>query len=408
MRRRVLFLSQCLPFPPDSGVTNRTYHILQELQRSFDVTLVAFSRRNHQRDAAARANATQALSRELSAVEEPVAIEAEWSLGKKLRIHLASLLSGKAYTFFEYGNPAFGSELKRALEREPPDIVHVDSMDLFRWLPLLPDVPIACTHHNVESDLLRLRAEHITNPALGAYVALQARRVERVERELCPRVAMNVMTSDVDASRIRALAPGSRTAVVPNGVDTNFFCPTPEDAVVPGRITFLGPTYMFPNRDGIEFFLASIWPMVRNECPEATLHLIGKTPLRDKEEFESTAGVTSQGYVPDIRPHFSAAACSVVPLRVGGGTRLKILDAWAMGKAVVSTSVGCEGLNAVDGDNILIRDRPADFATAVAQVLRDSELRQRLSRGGRETSERVYAWPVIGRKLTSLYNEMLA
>jgi glycosyltransferase involved in cell wall biosynthesis len=407
MRSRILFLSQCLPFPPDSGVTNRTYHILQQLQRTFDVTLVAFSRRNHQPHEAAREAATAALRKELFDVFDPVPISAEWSLAEKLRIHASSLLTGKPYTFFEYGNPMYARELNAAVGRASPDLVHLDSMDLYRWLPMLPAVPTACTHHNVESDLLNLRADHLSNRAARIYVRHQAREVERVERKLCPRFDVNIMTSRIDAERLQILATGARTDVVPNGVDVNYFRPTPREPVTAGRVIFLGPTYMFPNRDAVEFFLDGIWPIVRKRCPAATIDLIGKSRPGDKAAFEGHSGVACHGYVADIRPYFAEAACSVVPLRVGGGTRLKILDAWSMGKALVSTSIGCEGLETVDGENILIRDDPTEFAEAVVDVLSDGQLRERLGRAGRKTAEEIYAWPVIGEKLTALYGELL-
>lgn len=407
MRRRILFLSQCLPFPPDSGVTNRTFHILQELQSSFDVTLVAFSRRNHQATPAARASAAQALRKEVSELLDPVPISAEWSPLAKVGIHAASLLTRKAYTFYEYGNRKFGRELNAAARRTSPDMVHIDSMDLYRWLPQLPQVPIACTHHNVESDLLRLRARHIRGRVIAAYIRHQASEVEKVERELCPRFATNVMTSKVDSDRLRALAKGARTDVVPNGVDINYFRPTSNEEIVPGRVVFLGPTYMFPNRDAVEFFLSSSWPMIKQKCPRATLDIIGKNRPGDKERFESHPGVTVHGFVPDIRPYFARAECSVVPLRVGGGTRLKVLDAWSMGKPIVSTTIGCEGLETADGDNILVRDEPATIASAVVQLLSDDGLRNRLKHAGRRTAETVYAWPVIGEKLRSLYNDLV-
>jgi len=281
-------------------------------------------------------------------------------------------------------------------------------MDLYRWLPSLPAVKTSCTHHSIESELLRLRARRIPNRAVRAYVMHQANLMERVERRLCARFDVNIMTSETDAERLRALAPGSRTSAVPNGVNVDYFQPTPLHQVVPGRVTFLGPTYMFPNRDAVQFFLADAWDLVRARCPESTLHLIGKSSPADKNRFQSRPGVMSQGYVPDIRPHFAEAACAVVPIRVGGGTRLKILDAWAMGKAVVSTSIGCEGLKTVDGRNILIRDDPVEFAEAVIKVLSDGELRERLGREGRATVEQTYAWPVIGRQLNSLYGGLLS
>ena len=407
MRRRILFLSQSLPYPPHSGVTNRTFHVLQELQRAFDVTLVAFSRRNHQHSGEERTLATAALRQEIADVLEPVPIDSEWSLAEKLRVHASSVLARKPYIFFEYGSPRFGHLIETAVRATPPDMVHLDSMDLYRWLALLPAVPVACTHHSVESDLLRLRAERIRTRAVSAYVMHQARLVEAVERSVCGRFDINIMTSETDAERLRMLVPAARTRTVPNGVDTDFFRPTPRQNPVRDRIVFLGPTYMFPNRDAVEFFLDAIWPAVRQQRPEATFRVIGKHSGDERLRFENHAGVACLGYVPDIRPHFAEAECSVVPLRVGGGTRLKILDAWAMGKAIISTSIGCEGLATVDGHNILIRDNPADFADAIAEVLRDAELRSRLGRNGRKTAEEVYAWPVIGHELNAMYQQVL-
>jgi glycosyltransferase involved in cell wall biosynthesis len=388
-------------------VTNRTYHILRELQRAFDVTLVAFSRRNHQPTDSDRALASAALRQDGAEVLEPVPVNSEWSLAEKLRVHASSVLTRKPYIFFEYGNPRFGREIETAIHDSPPDIVHLDSMDLYGWLARLPAVPTACTHHSIESDLLRMRAEHVRTRAVSAYVRHQARLVEKVERGLCGRFDVNIMTSDIDAQRLRILAPTARTSTVPNGVDVDFFRPDPPQNSVPGRVVFLGPTYMFPNRDAVEFFLDAIWPSVRQQRPDATFHLIGKTSSEEKARFESHAGVACVGYVPDIRPHFAEAECSVVPIRAGGGTRLKILDAWAMGKAIVSTSIGCEGLDTEDSRNILIRDHPADFAEAIVEVLRDADLRNRLSRNGRKTAEEIYAWPVVGRKLNTVYQELL-
>ena len=408
MQSRILFLSQSLPFPPHSGVTNRTLHILQELQRTFDVTLVAFSRRNHQPDDASRVRAVEALRQRLSDVLEPVRIDSEWSLSAKARVHASSVLTGKPYIFFDYGSPDFGRRIERALESNPPDLVHMDSMDLYRWLPQLSGIPVACTHHSVESDLLRLRADRIRGRAARRYIRHQAQLVENVERALCGRLDLNVMTSDDDAERLSSLAPGARTGVIPNGANVDYFTPTNTRSVVPGRVVFLGPTYMFPNRDAVHFFLDAIWPLVRNQRSDATLHLIGKNAAGEKDLFEKQIGVSCQGYVPDIRPHFAEASCSVVPLRVGGGTRLKILDAWSMGKAIVSTSIGCEGLENVDGENILIRDDPTEFAEAVVDVLRNEELRNRLGRNGRKTAEQIYAWPVVGRKLNALYQDLVA
>jgi glycosyltransferase involved in cell wall biosynthesis len=298
--------------------------------------------------------------------------------------------------------------LQQAVHRARPDLIHLDSLDLYRWLPSLPVLPIACTHHNLESELLRLQGDHFPNRVARSYMNHQADLLEKVERRLCPGFDLNVMTSEADALRLRALARGARTTVIPNGVDIDFFRPGSSKQVVPGRVAFLGPTYMFPNRDAVDFFLAQAWPLIKQCCPESTFHLIGENSADEKARFESHPGVTCNSRVPDIRPHFAQACVSIVPIRVGGGTRLKILDAWSMGKAVVATSVGCEGLEAIDGRNILIRDDPTEFAKAVVQVLRDHDLRDRLGHEARKTAEALYAWRVVGRKLVGLYQDLLA
>ena len=339
---------------------------------------------------------------------DPVTIESEWSVAVKLLNHARSVVAREPYIFYEYGNPLFGERLRRAVEAGTPDLVHLDSMDLYRWLDRIPAVPTACTHHNLESELLRLRAQHIRGDAVRAYINHQAKLVEKIERQVSPRFDLNVMTSTRDAERLRALARNVRTHVAPNGVDVDYFRPTSVGQVVPGRVTFLGPTYMFPQSRRGGFFLADAWPSVRKACSDSSFHLIGKNSLAEKARFETHPGVTCHGYVPDIRPHFAETACSVVPLRVGGGTRLKILDAWSMGKAIVSTSIGCEGLETIDGTNILIRDDPREFADAVVDVLRDGSLRNHLGREGRKTAEELYAWPVVGRGLIARYSLILA
>jgi polysaccharide biosynthesis protein PslH len=236
----------------------------------------------------------------------------------------------------------------------------------------------------------------------------QATLLEDVESKFAPRFDLNVMTSQVDEKRLRALAPSAAATVIPNGVDVDYFRPRSPESIAPDRLLFLGPTYMFPNRDAVDFFLSQAWSLVRQSCPQTTLHLVGKNSVEEKARFESYPDVVCNGHVPDVRPYLAEAAVSIVPIRVGGGTRLKILDAWSMGKAVVSTSVGCEGLATVDGANILIRDNAEDFAAGVIQLLRDSELRERIGREARKTVERYYAWSVVGARLTGLYEDLIA
>ncbi len=407
MRESLLVLSQCLPYPPHSGVANRTFNILVQLQRAFDVHLVAFSRRNHQADAAALASARAGLGEHLTRVYEPAPLDGERSRLLRVRNHLQSLATGRPYTLYEYGSARLARTLRDSIVAARPVMVHLDSLDLYGWLPDLPAVPAAVTHHSVESDLLRSRARQIGSTALRAYLLHQAKLVEAVERRLCPELPLNVMMSDTDAEKLRALAPGSRTVTAPNGVDTDYFAPRPGSAQ-PGRLVFLGPTYMYPNRDALDWFTGAMWSGVRAGVPDARLDLVGKNAPADRARYERVLGVRCHGYVPDVRPYLAEASCSIVPIRVGGGTRLKLLDAWAMGTPVVSTSTGCEGLDAVDGENILIRDDSREFAAAVVAVLTDPALRSRLSTAGRATAVRLYNWRAIGDRLIRAYKDLIA
>lgn len=405
-RPRVLMLTQSLPYPPHAGVANRTLNVLRQLQLEYDVDLVPFSRANHQPDRDARAAAWRALQNIISSVAEPTPIPNEHSSIRKIWDHLRALVSGRPYTYYEYESRAFGDRLRAVLRHRRPDVVHFDAHDLYRWLPELPPTPIACTHHNLESELLRRYTIGLKPALLRHYVRLQADRVEALERRLCPQFDLNVMVSEVDAERLLAIAPGSATVVVPNGTDTDYFQPT-GPATVAGRVVFVGPTYSHPNRDAVEFLLQDIWPRIRTMEAPATLHLIGRNADSDRARYAAAPGVSPLGYVSDVRPVVAAARCCVVPIRIGGGTRLKILDAWAMGKAVVSTSIGCEGLDAVDGENIIVRDTPDAFADAVVQVLHDGALRTRLERNARRTTIETYSWSVVGRRLRSAYHTLL-
>jgi len=407
MRPRLLFLSQCLPYPPHSGVTNRTYHILKELSRAFDVTVLAFSRHNHQGSAEAVQNACSRLEGLGLRVAGTFGIRSERSLAEKLLVHIGSLVTGRAYTFFDYGDGRFGGVLHSVLRDHRPDLVHVDSLDLHRWLPLLGDLPVACTHHNIESDLLRQRAQHGATWYLKPYVRRQADIILAVEKEVCPKLGLNVMMSQVDADRLRQFAPAAVTHVTPNGVDIGFFRPMPDVPVRQGLVTFLGPSYMLPNYDGVNFFLKEIWGPIRRAMPEATFQIIGKVKPDHRMAFEACRGVTCTGYVEDIRPFLAEAACCVVPLRIGGGTRLKILDTWAMGRPIVTTTVGCEGLDARDAANCLIRDDASAFGEAVLRVLGSDDLQRTLGAEGRATAEATYSWDAIGSSLIGAYDNIL-
>ncbi len=397
---KLLFLGQTLPYPPDSGTAIRSYNVLRLLGRDYDVTALCFYRRATTPDLAG----SLAALRGIAADVELFPIEQEYSRARMIADHARSVLTRRAYTAFAYRSSAFRRAVLARLAREQFAIAHLDSLDLGDYVPLLSGMPIVAGHHNVESALLRRRAENDASLVRRRYLELQAQFTEREERRWCPRAAVNLAVSDADRAEFQRLVPNARFEVIPNGVDVDAFVPSAGGAN--DGIVFVGGMSWFPNADALQFFDEEILPLVRARDERVKVTWVGRAKP-DVIASYAKRGVELTGHVDDIRPYVGSAACYVVPLRIGGGTRLKILDAWAMGKAVVSTSVGCEGLDAVDGQNILIRDDPSAFAAAVMMVLRDSGLRASLERNARATAEQKYSWTVIGEKMRKVYEEVL-
>lgn len=377
----------------------RSWNILRLLAERYDVDALYFYRRAVQRDFATSLDAVRRLGR-----AEAFPIPQEHSRTRLVADHLRSLATGRVYTEFVHESADYRRALSVALRDRRPDLVHVDSLDLSGLLPMLEGLPVACTHHNVESSLLARRAG-LEQGLRRAYIRYQAGLMARAERKWCPRVALNVCVSVEDTVELERLARGGRYVVVPNGVDVESF--TPGNHAGEG-IVFVGGTTWFPNRDALAHFAEAILPLIRTRHPGVPVTWVGRCTEDEERVYREKYGIRLTGYVEDIRPHVHAAACYVVPLRVGGGTRLKILDAWAMGKAVVSTPVGCEGLGARDGIDILTSADPAGFAEAVCAVLEDGALRARLGHAARQTAERDFSWRVIGRGLHAAYDDLLA
>jgi polysaccharide biosynthesis protein PslH len=399
-RPRLLFLCQTLPFPPDGGVWIRTYHVLRLLSQVFDITALCFERAASAGCGVDAETATGKAALGRFASVEVFSIPQKHSRLRYFWDHLRSLLTGRVYTTYLYDSRPFRSRLSELVRSEAFDLVHVDSLDLAAYLPICRDLPVVCVHHDVESALLRRRAAVEQNRWRRSYLLFQARLMNRVERHWCDRVALNVVVSDQDREQLNRIAPASRTAVVPNGVNPDEFIADTQEG---SGLAYVGGTTPFPNRDALEFFCDRILPEVRTAVGALPVRWIGRASANERQQYRDRFGVELTGYVDDVRPLMREAACHIVPLRTGGGTRLKILNSWAMGKPVVATSVGCEGLAAVDDENILIRDEPEEFARAIQSVLEDAGLRRRLSEGGRATASRLYSWDTVGRQMIDIY-----
>lgn len=400
IRPRLLFLGHNLPYPPNQGVALRSYHVLRQLARRYDIDALLF----HRRDEPTQMPLKDRLAHlEKFARVELFRVPAEWSAARGRWDQVRSLLTGRSESRWRYDDTAYRKRVLEATFDRDPSIVHVDGLALHAHLPLLTGRTVVLAHHGLPSERLHARAA-LADSLERRYLERQARWMERVERQWVPRVSLNTVLSSVERDRLQGLASGAPVEVVPRAVDTQHFTP----AAGSGHgLAFVGGGGTPSSRDALAYFAREILPLLRRESGIQALEPIswvGSAREGDRERFREL-GIDITGYVEDIRPIVRPAACYIAPRRsAGGGTR--ILQAWAMGKAVVSTSVGCGELEAVDNHNILIRDDPRGFARAVLEVLRDRELRRRLGEEGRRTVEERYSWDHAGPRLIALYQEL--
>jgi glycosyltransferase involved in cell wall biosynthesis len=272
-------------------------------------------------------------------------------------------------------------------------------------------VPTVLDLHNVEYEVL-VRAAGA--PGVGAvrrvYSQAEAVKFRRDEPRLWRRFTALLTTSERDRQQVLAHAPGLQVTVVPNGVDTAFFHPAPPDYVRTGAeptVVFTGMMAYYPNQDGVLYFAEQIWPLVRREIPAARFIVVGTDPppaIRALAEGDN--GITVTGAVPDVRPYVWEADLCVVPLRIGGGTRLKIVEALAMEKAIVSTTIGCEGIDVTPGKTLAVADTPATFAAATVELLRSPKRRVTLGQAGRALALARYDWTAAAQPMLAEWDRL--
>lgn len=393
---KLLFLAQCLPYPVNSGVRIRTYHNLKMLAEAYDVRALCFFRRT----AHPTAEKVEAACNSLSELAQTNAfpIPQEHSDLRKVWDHMRSAASGRVYTYWTHKAQAFLEKVKEEVTLHRPVAVHLDSLDLSAVLDVIPpEMPISVCHHNIESELLERRAAGAKG-FMRRYLMHQAKLMRQEERALSPRMAVNFVVSDQDAALLRKRSPQSHVVVAPNGVDTGNQRPivSSEDGLI-----FVGGANWLPNRDALEHFSQDILPILRSRLPTIPVHWVGQCSKEQQEIYRQEYGLNMTGFVETLVPYLQRASIFIVPMRIGGGTRLKILDAWSYGLPVVSTSQGAEGLATSHRRNILIANDPASFVDAIVELHTNKQLRTDIGLGGRRTAEQMYDWSRIGELMRS-------
>lgn len=399
---RVLWLSHNVPYPPIGGVLQRNYHLIREASQRAEVHLVALRQRALCVDDAALAKARDALESLCASVSvHPL----DWDESRAARLRLAgqAVVGQAPWDELRFYSSA-AHRWFRAAQAPEVDLVHIDTLGLVPYARYFAGLPVVVNHHNVESQMMGRRAEQSASPVKRAFFRLHARLLRRAEVESAQRFDHHLVVSELDGARLREHAPARHTTVVANGVDTTYFaretCDDPESR----RAVFVGAHSWYPNRDAVVYFLRQIWPRVQALEPRAEFTTIGRNTCDEVlDAAASDPRIRPLGFVEDLRSEMARAAVFVMPFMQGGGTRLKLLDALAMGVPVVTTKMGAEGVPVADRQHCLIADEPEAFARAVVELVQDPELRERLARAGRELVEQQFDWSVIGARLNDAY-----
>jgi glycosyltransferase involved in cell wall biosynthesis len=376
-------------WPLDTGGRLRTFHILSELSRRHAVTVLTTHGPAEDPDglAAALPHAT------VRSVPHVIPKQGTPRFAAALA---RSWLSPLPADLLRCRVPALAGQVAAMLRRREVDLCIADFLAAMPNVPRRAPVPLVMFSHNVEHAIWKRLAGVETRPWARALLGIEWRKMRRWEAAACRSVDLTITVSRVDREQLAALAPAARIAEVATGVDVEYFRPVPA-AEAPGTLVFTGAMDWYPNEDGILHFIEAVLPLVRRSVPDVALTVVGRNPTARVRAAAEAARVVVTGTVPDVRPFIARGEVYVVPLRVGGGTRLKIFEALAMGKAVVSTRVGAEGLPLVPGRHFLEADEPEAFAAAIVGLLRDPARRAALGAAGRELVEARYGWAQVAR-----------
>ena len=405
-RLNILYVSQMPASPPRFGAQARVHGLMTQLARRHDLTAVMLA--DDEFDIEECRRAMQTYCREVVLVPNPYG---QGGLAKRL-LQLRSLASTRSFERLRVTVPALQRELDRVLHATRFDIVNLEfpylgHCDLRQAPPGERRPLVVVDSHEIAYDLAQQFARAGDSLGRRIYAGANWRKLRHEELGTYREADGVYLCSALDEKRLLSQVPEARTAIIPNAADVEHYRPRPADPPPDGRtVVYFGLLSTVPNIDGVLHFVKDIWPRIAEVHPEARCKVIGGRP---PPSLLALAGprVELTGYVSDLRPHLAEAAALVVPLELGGGTRLKIVEGMAMGKAIVSTTLGAEGIEAVPGRDLLIADEPGAFADAVNRLLAEPGLAACIGQSGRQLAVERYAWSGAALALEGFYRRIM-
>jgi polysaccharide biosynthesis protein PslH len=403
---RILWVKADKLLPVQNGGNIRTYHVLRHLSARNELTFYSYY------GGAPDPDYERELQRQLPGAVAVSTGKRELSGAARAFDYLAHLRSQPPYAVSRFAHRQVQKQIQGWFREQRFDVAVCDFLDAAVNFPGNLTIPSVLFQHNVESEIWRRHAATAGNPAKKMMYDVEFRKMLRYERAAVCKFQHVIAVSENDRRIMMQWVDGDRVSVVPTGVDLAQYRPDVSESGISERspseplITFVGAMDWEPNVDGVEYFCSQVWPSIKAEVPEARLRIVGRNPgSRVQKWTSSDSSIEVTGRVPSVVEHLRQSAVVIVPLRIGGGTRLKIYEAMATAKAVVSTTVGAEGLDVHHGRDIILADDPGSFAQAVIMLLRDPHLRRRYGTAAAETAAR-YDWPAIGERFSEVLQSL--
>lgn len=391
---KILHLMPYSPVPPDFGGAMRTYHLLKEMTKRHEVTLVTYGGLNDY----------TALDKDFRQLQEIHLVPYPWAHRYRRIGQLCALWKRKSHLSYLVHTKDMQKMIDWLVSRNSYDIIQTEFSLMSGYS--LPEGPVKILDaHNIEYDNFKRMAANARSLLRKFHYSRESIAFHREEREAWRVHDAVFVTSERDRGIVQHETSSVPKMVVPNGVDTAYFKPS-ENHPEPFSLVFTGMMAYVPNYDGILYFLDEIFPFIVEKIPQSKIYVVGNRPPRVLQKRQSERVIIT-GYVLDVRPYVWRSSVYVVPLRMGGGTRLKVLEAMAMKKPIVTTSIGCEGIDGVHGKSLLIHDHPAQFAEGVVTLLQDGKKRGQLVEAGYELVRAQYEWTVIGEQVQNHYLQLI-
>jgi len=426
---KILSIAPRLPFPADTGGKIRTLNILKQLAGFAEIDLLCFSFERED-------EGMSRLLRKQLRVNVHMVSHREPDLQQKIRL---AFFEQRPFSVAKYFSHAMKTKIRTLTAQCVYDAVHFDHIHMAQYRNELKTMPAVVDDHNVEYRIMERCAEVEKNPFKKFLFQQQVEKMRDYEREAVSACTACAAVSADDAETLRILTSSTtRVHVVPNGVDTEYFksapapqnpsdpdasAPDPQNPSAPGPrssgapvtgelatggLVFTGSMDWLPNDDAMQYFIKEIFPLLKAKKADIMLYIVGKSPSPKLLEMaKGDPAIEITGRVDDVRSYIEKAAVFVVPLRIGGGTRLKILEAMSMAKPVVSTTLGAEGIAHTPDQDIVLADRPEDFAHQILDLLSQPQKARSIGHKGRELVLQKYDWKIIGHLLKDIYHEII-